>query len=264
MSSLILLILLALLASSFLVAFSGPLVHNARLGGAAGGISHASLLGLGLAGLFGMPGLPMTLLFAIFFALFLAWQQTRHRDSVDSMISVLWSVGMAGGIIFFYLTPGYQQDLHNFLFGNVLLMQWGALLALSIVVILWFLFVLFRYRHLEMLLSDEIHFRLKGHSVMLLRSQFYILLFCSIVLLAYSLGIVLLVALLSIPSLTVAPLQKSFFGQMISVFFLSLLSLVSGFFLSWHFDLPTSATAVLLLFFFFLLSRVYLRLKQRT
>ena len=85
-----------------------------------GGITHASFGGLGLSFYLGLPPMLGATCFALLSALGIQCLGARRKISEDSLIGIFWSAGMAIGILFIYLTPGYAPDLMSYLFGNIL------------------------------------------------------------------------------------------------------------------------------------------------
>ncbi|MGB3961686.1 MAG: metal ABC transporter permease, partial [Sulfurimonas sp.] len=128
--------LIAGILVSFIAGIIGSLVVVNRMVFLVGGIAHAAYGGIGLALFTGIPIFAGTSLFAILAALFMAFITIHQRDKIDIFIGLTWAVGMAIGIIFVDLTPGYNVDLMSYLFGSILAVNqedlyfMGGLLAL--------------------------------------------------------------------------------------------------------------------------------------
>ena len=132
--------LLGALLASVLCAVVGTYVVTRRLVIAGGGMAHASLGGVGLGAFCGFSPLLGAALFAVASGLGLQWFDRRRNVRADSAVALLWTFGMALGILFAYLTPGFMTDLPAYLFGDILSisaadLRWLALLAAVVVAV---------------------------------------------------------------------------------------------------------------------------------
>lgn len=105
---------------SIAAAMIGTYIITRRMVSITGGITHACFGGLGLGYFLGVSPVAMAGLFAVASSLGVEWMASRYRVREDSAIAVVWSLGMAVGILFVFLTPGYVPELNGFLFGNIL------------------------------------------------------------------------------------------------------------------------------------------------
>lgn len=122
----------------------GTYIVARRLVFISGGITHASFGGLGLGFYLGMNPIWMALVFAVLSAFGVEWASKAHDVREDSAIAGVWSLGMALGVIFIFLTPGYAPNLSAYLFGNILTITAGDLWGmLALVVVVGTLFLLF-------------------------------------------------------------------------------------------------------------------------
>ena len=112
--------LIGLILVSIASAIVGTYVVTRRMMFVAGGVTHASFGGLGVAYYLGINPVVGAGVFAVASALGVEWATYRRTLREDSAISVIWSAGMALGILFVFLTPGYVPELQSFLFGNIL------------------------------------------------------------------------------------------------------------------------------------------------
>src|SRR3989339_2152394 len=146
---------MAALLSSIICGVLGTYIVSKRMVFISGGITHASFGGIGMAFYFGMPPFLGATLFAMISALGIEWISKKGNIRNDSSIGILWSLGMAIGIIFVYLTPGYAPNLMSYLFGSILTVSTGEIwlmLALAIIIILFFTFF---YRTILYIAFDE-------------------------------------------------------------------------------------------------------------
>ena len=133
--------IIAGLLVSFAAGIIGSLIVVNRMVFLAGGIAHTSYGGIGIAVYFGLPIFLGASTFAVLAALLMAMITLNQRDKIDTFIGLIWAVGMAIGIIFVDLTPGYNVDLMSYLFGSILavstddLTYMGVLLAIIITII---------------------------------------------------------------------------------------------------------------------------------
>lgn len=212
-----------------------------------GGIAHASFGGVGLGYYLGINPMLGVLPFSLVSALVMGTVSKKSKIPEDSAIGILWSLGMALGIIFVYLTPGYAPDLMTYLFGNILTVPRFDLyfmLALDIVIVGT---VCLLYKEFLALCFDEEFTTVQG----LPTEKLYLFLLCiialTIVVLIKVVGIILVIALLTIP----ASLSRKFTHNLkkmmlISIVFGTLIS-VTGIGLSYVLDVPSGATIILVL-----------------
>jgi zinc transport system permease protein len=179
---------------------------------------------------------------AIIIGLVSLWAKERE----DTVISALWAVGMAVGIIFICRTPGYNEDLMGYLFGNILMVSSNDLWMLAgldaIIVIMGLLF----YNQFLAVCFDDEFARLRGLKVEL----FYLLLLClaalTVVVLSTVVGIVMVIAMLTLPVGIAAQFTKTLWGMMIVSALLCAAFTTSGLILSYGPDYPAGATTIIL------------------
>ncbi len=212
-----------------------------------GGIAHASFGGIGLGYYLGINPMFGVLPFSILSALVMGTVSKKSKIPEDSAIGILWSLGMALGIIFVSLTPGYAPDLMTYLFGNILTVpRFDIYLMLALDLIIVGVVYLF-YKEFLSLCFDEEFTTVQGVPT----QKLYLLLLCiialTIVVLIKVVGIILVIALLTIP----ATLSRKFTHDLkrmmlISTLFGTVIS-VAGIGLSYALDAPSGATIILVL-----------------
>lgn len=238
--------LLAGLLASLGCGIAGSYVVVKRLGFLAGGIAHAVLGGMGAALYFGFDPLGGALLSAVMMALLMGWIRLRWGAQEDTLIGALWAVGMAAGVMFIARTPGYQADLMSYLFGNILLIPPSDLwLMLGLDVLLVVTVTLFS-RQLQAVSFDEEFARLRGLPV----TFFYLLLLClvavTVVLLIRVVGLILVIALLTLPAAIAGHFVQTLGRMMVLAVILGAVFTSGGLALSYGPDLPPGATIILL------------------
>ena len=212
-----------------------------------GGITHASFGGIGIAYYLGLNPLLGALVFAVLSALGIEWGTARGRIREDSAIGMVWSFGMAVGIIFIYLTPGYAPNLMGSLFGNILTVTAADLWALGGVVAVTGAVALLAYRSVMYVAFDRAFARSRGVPVMAVSCAMAVLVALSIVCCIRSVGIVLLIALLTVPAAIVNGLTRSFSRIALWSSVVAVVGNCFGLWLSYRFDIPAGAATIFLL-----------------
>jgi zinc transport system permease protein len=175
----------------------------------------------------------------------------------DSVIAILWSFGMAIGIIFIFLTPGYSANLMSFLFGNILTvssfnLQLLAVLAVVVVVIFWLLF-----KTILFVAFDEQYARAIKLPVTTINYLLITVVALTIVLNIRVAGIILVLSLLTIPQTIANIFTKDFKKLIVLSIIIGIIGSFSGLFLSYTFDIPSGATIIFLLVIIFILSKTF-------
>lgn len=234
----------------------GTYIVSRRMVFISGGITHASFGGVGLGYFLGFPPLAGAAVFAVLAAL--ATENLTRRKIIrnDSIIAIMWSLGMAMGIIFIYLTPGYAPNLMSFLFGSIITVNstdlW-LMLALALFVTIFFSVL---YRPILYISFDELFARTRGIPVMLLNYTLIILVALTIVLSIRIAGIILVLSILTIPQ-NIANLFTNRFGTiMIASVIIGFLGSFLGLLISYYLDIPSGATIIFTLVVLYLASRI--------
>ncbi|MBK1702379.1 metal ABC transporter permease [Thiococcus pfennigii] len=255
--------LLAGLLASIGTGVVGSLVVVKRITFLAGGIAHSVLGGIGAALYFGLDPLLGALAAAVLSALLIGWVRLAWQAQEDTLIGALWAIGMAVGVLFVAKTPGYAGDLMTYLFGNILLVPqrelWlmGALDALLLIVIGLY------YRQLLAVCFDEELARLRGVNVTFYYLLLLVLVAVTVVLLIQVVGLILVIALLTLPAAIAGHYVKSVGRMMAVATAIGALLTSLGLALSYEPDLPVGPTIILLAGFVYLASAIASRLIAR-
>ena len=224
----------------------GSYVVVKRIGYMAGGISHSVLGGMGAALFFGFSPTLGALLAAICAALAIGLIKLRWRAQEDTLIGALWAIGMSVGVLFLSRTPGYSTDLMSYLFGNILLVSQEQLLEMLVLDVLVITLVIAFYRQFLAISFDEEFARLRGVPV----TPFYLLFLClvaiTVVMLVQVVGLVLVIALLTLPAAIAGHYVHTMGRMMLLASFLGALFTVAGTVVSWQLDIPAGATIIIL------------------
>jgi len=233
------------LLASIICGIMGTLVVANRIVFLSGGIAHAAYGGIGLAFFMGWPYLVGTIGFSLAAALVMAAVTLRARHRADTIIGVIWAVGMATGIILLDLTPGYNVDLMSYLFGSILTVPAADLWIMLGTGLGVTGFVAVFYQDLLTLSYDEEFARIRGVPVNALYFALIGLLAVTIVMVIQVVGLILVIALLTIPPFIVERYAQSLFQMMVGSSVLGALFTVAGLWLSYAFDLTSGASIIM-------------------
>jgi zinc transport system permease protein len=234
----------------------GTYIVSRRLVFLSGGITHASFGGIGMAYYLGINPIAGAAVFAVFAAFGVEALSQRMAVREDSAIGILWSVGMAIGVFFVYLTPGYSPNLMTFLFGSILtvsLQDIWLLVGLNVVMIVFFLVF---YRSILYLAFDPEFAKTQRIPV---KTFSYILkgfLALTIVLSIRMVGIILLISLLTIPPTTANLFTKRFSNIIFLSMIIGFVGAVGGLILSYNMNVPSGATIIMVLVVIFAVAKL--------
>ena len=238
--------LLAGLLASVACGVIGVYVVTKRIVFISGGIAHASFGGIGLGYLVGISPVLGAMLFAITSALGMGLVTRKTRLPEDTAIGILWAVGMALGIIFIGLAPGYAPDLFSYLFGNILTVPFSDLILMLFLDAVIVLIVVALYKEFLALSFDEEFSQVVGVPV----EALYLLLLClialTVVVLIRVVGIILVIALLTIPPALSRQFTSSLRKMMLLSVLFSAAFTFGGLWLSFSLNLASGATIILL------------------
>ena len=232
----------------------GSYVTTRRITYIAGGIAHSVLAGLGAARYFQIVfgwawlnplyGAVAAALVAALIIGFVSLWSAKQRE--DTVIGAVWAIGMAVGILFIFKTPGYNEDLTSYLFGNILMVSPQDLWLIAGLDVLIVAVGLLFYNQLLAVCFDEEFARLRGVHV----EFYYLLLLCltalTVVLLVTVVGIVMVIALLTLPVAVAGHFAKRLWQMMALSAILTALFTSLGLFVSYGPDLPAGATTIVL------------------
>lgn len=237
--------LLAGIMVAVLLGTLGVFVNIRQLSFLGDGIAHASLAGIALALLVGWMPTMTALVLSVVLAAGIFAMERYSRISGDAAIGILFTTGMALGVILLHYTPGFQPELISFLFGNILAIHTQDLIITVVVGLPILAVTLFLSQRLSFVLIDEEGAYLSGLSPSVYILTLYILTALSIVLSIKLVGIVLVSALLITPSATGQILSKTFRSFRVLSVVLACAIVLLGIFASIVFDLPSGATIII-------------------
>ena len=230
----------------------GTYVVVRRITYIAGAIAHCVLAGLGIARylevVHGWSVRPEhgAVIAAIVSAVIIGLVSLHVREREDTIIGAVWAVGMAVGILFIAITPGYHEDLMSYLFGNILLIGRGDLWSMLVLDTVVVALGLGLYPQLEAVCFDEEFARLRGLKVELYVLLLLILTALTVVLLVTVVGIVLVIALLTLPAAIAGQFTTTLRGMMALASLLAVAFTTTGLAVSYSPDLPAGATTIVI------------------
>lgn len=255
------------LLASIACGIIGTLVVVNRIVFMAGGIAHAAYGGIGLAFYFGWPHLYGTLGVSVAAASLMAWITEKMRHRVDTIVGVLWALGMAMGVILVDLSPGYNVDLMSYLFGSILTVPAGDVTLMAVMTGAILLLIGIFYRQFVALSYDAEFAQLRGVPVRLLYWLLMVMISLSVVMVIRVVGLILVIALLTIGPYIAESFCSSLLGMMGVSILLNGLFTVTGLAVAYAFNLTSGATIILVssaaFFLSMLLKRVRRLLKHR-
>ena len=225
----------------------GSYIVTRRIVFLSSGITHASFGGLGIALYAGIDPLLGALSFASISSISIEFASRRGGIREDSVVGIIWSMGMAIGALFMSLRPGYATDLTSYLFGNILLVtpqdiQWLTILMVALIFgsIVWL-------RRLMYITFDEEYAKSQGINTTLIAYIMAVVVAIAIVLSIKVMGIILLLSLITIPTVIANFITKDF--RLITPLsaIIAVLGNVMGFILSYEYDIPTGSCIIFIL-----------------
>lgn len=237
--------LIAGIVVSFAAGIIGSLIVVNRMVFLAGGIAHAAYGGIGIAIYTGIPIFLGTSLFAVAAALFMAFITMHQKDRIDTFIGLIWAVGMAIGIILVDLTPGYNVDLMSYLFGSILAVESGDLYYMITLLAVIIFIMVFYYRDILAVSYDSEYAALRGINVKFFYNLILVLSALTVVIAIKVVGLILVIALLTIPIYIAEKLSSSLYAMMIISGFVASIFTVVGLWFSYTYDLTSGASIIL-------------------
>ncbi|MCE2616832.1 MAG: metal ABC transporter permease [Phocaeicola sp.] len=236
--------LIGCLLASIACGIIGTYIVTRRLVFISGGITHASFGGIGIGLYSGISPILGAALFSILSAFGVEWLSKRQDLREDSAIAIFWAFGMAVGIIFSYLAPGFTPDLSTYLFGNILTITTGDIIMLAILsIILIIFFGLFL--HPIITIAFDRQFALSQH-LPVVAFEYLLMLFIALTIVAClrMVGIVLAISMLTIPQIT-SNLFTHRFKTIIGLsIIIGLINCICGLFISYYLKVPSGATII--------------------
>ncbi|WP_104721962.1 metal ABC transporter permease [Helicobacter mesocricetorum] len=225
----------------------GTLVVTNRMVFLAGGIAHSLYGGVGIAIFLGFPIIIGTAFFSILCAIFLGVMLLYTKDRFDALVGSLWAFGMAVGIILVESSPGYNKDFMGYLFGSILSITDNDIYSMIIFSSFLFCFVLLNYRIILGISYDSEFTQLQGINTKIFNIILMIIIALGIVISMRSVGLILIIALLSIPAYCSEIFTNSLAKMMIASSIISFIAMIGGILIAYFYDFAAGASIVVIL-----------------
>lgn len=235
----------------------GTYVVARRMVFLSGGITHSSFGGMGIALYAGTNPIVGAMIFAVAAALGIEWASERGRIRQDSAIGIVWSIGMAVGILFMSLRPGYASgDLAAYLFGSIVTVSRGDVTALAILCAVLIIGALLCMRSIMYVAFDREYATSQNIPTRTVSYVMAAIIAVTIVLSIRAMGIILLISLLTMPAVIVNCISKSYRTISIWAAVVGAVANVTGLVISYYCEIPPSVVIIFVLAFAFIVVKL--------
>ncbi|MDD3040259.1 metal ABC transporter permease [Bacteroides sp.] len=236
--------LLGSLLASIACGIIGTYIVTRRLVFISGGITHASFGGIGLGLFTGISPILSAAIFSVLSAFGVEWLSKRNDMREDSAIAVFWTLGMALGIMFSFMAPGFAPDLSAYLFGNILTINQVDLWMLGILALIMIVFFYLYIRPIVYIAFDREFARSQKIPVEIFEYLLMMFIALTIVACLRMVGIVLAISLLTIPQMTANLFTYNFKKIIWLSIIIGFLGCLGGLFISYHWKVPSGASII--------------------
>jgi zinc transport system permease protein len=235
---------LGALFASITAGLAGTYIVSKRMVFLSGGITHASFGGIGIGYFAGINPVVGAAVFGIMSALGVEYLSVKQKIREDSAIGILWAFGMAIGIIFIYLTPGYTPNLMSYLFGSILTVTNADIIALGIMSVILIIYFGLFYRTILYISFDEVYARTYSSYVDIFKYITTALIALTIVLNIRMAGVVLVISLLTIPPNIAMLFTKVYLKIVLWAIVAGFIGTAGGYIISFFAGIPVGATII--------------------
>jgi zinc transport system permease protein len=247
--------LLGAVFASITAGLAGTYIVSKRMVFLSGGITHASFGGIGIGYFAGINPVLGAAVFGILSALGIEYLSVKQKIREDSAIGMLWAFGMAVGIIFIYLTPGYTPNLMSYLFGSILTVTNADIIALGVMSVVLILYFGVFYRTILYISFDELFARTYSSYVDIFKYLTTALVALTIVLNIRMAGVVLVLSLLTIPPNIAMIFTRVYFKIVIWSIIAGFIGTAAGYTISYFAGVPVGATIIFTLVIIWFLAK---------
>ena len=223
----------------------GTLVVVNKITFLTGGIAHSAYGGIGIAIFLGIPVLFGATIFAVITAIIIAIITLKNRSRIDAIIGMMWASGMAIGIIFVDLTPGYNVDLMSYLFGSIIAVSSEDIIYMTLLDIFIISIVVYFYKEILSVSYDSEFASLRGINVKFFYTLILILSALCVVAAIKAVGLILVIALLTIPTYLAETFATKLSSMMIISSILATMFTISGLVVSYFYDISSGASIII-------------------
>ena len=255
--------LLGSLLASIACGVIGTYIVTRRLVFISGGLTHASFGGIGIGLYAGISPILTASLFSVLSAFGVEWLSKRQDMREDSAIAVFWTFGMAVGVIFSFLAPGFTPDLSAYLFGNILTITQSDLWFIGGVTTALVLFFTLSLRSIVAIAFDREFALSQRLPVRRIEYLLMMLIALTVVACLRMVGIVLVISLLTLPQMTANLFSHSFKRIIWLSILIGQISCLGGLLLSYHLNIPSGASIIFISILIYTLCKVAKSLASR-
>ncbi len=248
--------------ASIVCGIIGTIIIEKKLVMMSGGIAHTAFGGVGMGYFLNIEPIFGALFFSICAAMITATIKRRTDTGTDIIIGMLWSVGMALGILFIAFTPGYTPDMTSYLFGNILTVTRMDLYIMVVLNIIIVVTVIALFNVLKAYMFDEEFTFVMGVNTVFLDYLLFILIALTIVILIRVAGIILIIALLTAPPAIVKKFTYDLKSLMVGSIFVGMIFCFLGLWISYELNIASGASIILLAGIAYILVSIYSGLKK--
>lgn len=241
----------------------GTLVVSNKLTFMAGGIAHSAYAGIGIAFYLGINVIIGSIIASIVFSVIIGIISLKSKHRTDSIIGIVWAFGMALGIVFIDLTSGYNVDLMSYLFGSIIAISGLDLFITLFLDIIIIVVVFIFYKEIHAISYDSEYAKISGVPVTFMYFILLILTALSVVVLIRIVGLIMVIAMLTIPPIIAEKFTKSMFKMMIISSVLGMILVTTGLFVSVSLDIRPSGTIILTAVLFYIISFIIDYIRKR-
>ncbi len=246
----------AAILTSLIASMVGTYIVSRKIVFIGGGITHASFGGIGMAYFLGLNPFFGAAVFSVLSALGIEWVSSRAKVREDSAIAIIWSFGMALGIIFVFLTPGYAPNLMSFLFGSILSVGRSELYLLAGFGLFNMLFFIIFFRPVLYTAFDPEFAKVMGIRVRLFRYLMSVIMGLAIVLSIRTVGIILVLSLFTIPPITAMVFTRNFAKVIPFAAVFGISGSLAGLIAAYGLNIPSGAAIIFFLTIQFLVAKL--------
>jgi zinc transport system permease protein len=249
--------MLAAIFTSINCGIIGTYIVSRRLVFISGGITHASFGGIGIGYFLGSNPIITAVVFAVFSALGIEFLARKADLREDSLIGIFWSFGMALGIVFVFITPGYAPNLMGYLFGSILTVTGQDIILMIILTFIVTGFFAVFHKVILFISFDPEYAKTHNAPVQMLNYILIALVAVTIVLSIKSAGIILVISLLTIPQTIANLFTKNFIRMMIISSAIAFTGIFTGLMLSYSYNIPSGASIIMSLVIAFIIVKLF-------
>ena len=241
----------------------GSYIVSRRIVFIGGGITHTSFGGIGLGYYLGVNPVITAAIFGVLSAIGIKAASDKADIREDSAIGIFWALGMALGIIFIYLTPGYAPDLMTYLFGNILMVSMTDIYIITGLGIVASAVFYFLFNEIHSIAFDEEFAKTQGIRVNLINYTLISLVALTIVFNIKVVGIILVMSLLTIPQTAASVITKNFKTMIFLSIIIAVISSFAGLVISYYFNIPSGASIIFSSVIIFVIIKLFYNLRRK-